>query len=129
MDLIIHVPFKELNSNAKKIAMEGCGEEIFDVEWNYKRGTHQGIHKLKTTWPGFLRLVETEYFRKHADARGEAMLHLMKNMECENCHGFRLKPEMLKFKINGLHIGQLTEFTAEDALQWFENNFTATFCK
>jgi excinuclease ABC subunit A len=44
-------PFKDLDSKTKQIAMEGCGEEIFDVEWNYKRGTHQGIHKLKTTWP------------------------------------------------------------------------------
>ncbi len=32
------VPYNELNSDAKKIAMEGCGEEVFDVNWSYKRG-------------------------------------------------------------------------------------------
>jgi excinuclease ABC subunit A len=121
------IPYNELNADAKKIAMYGCGEEIFDVDWNYKRGAHEGIHKLKTTWPGYLKLVETEYLRKHADARGEAMLSLMKCTECTNCNGFRLKPEMLQFKINGLHIGQVASFTAEDALQWFNNHFIETF--
>jgi excinuclease ABC subunit A len=121
------IPYKDLDYKAKEIAMNGCGEEIFDVVWNYKRGAHEGIHKLKTTWPGFLKLVETEYIRKHADARGEAMLDLMKNMECSNCNGFRLKPEMLQYSINDLHIGQLTAFTAEDALKWFSDGFIGIF--
>jgi len=121
------IPYNKLDNNAKEIAMNGCGEELFDVDWNYKRGAHEGIHKLKPTWSGFLKLVETEYLRKHADARGETMLYLMKNTECSHCHGFRLKPEMLQFKINELHIGQVTSFSAENALEWFNNYFIKTF--
>ena len=121
------LPYNKLDAKALNIAMNGCDGEIFDVNWNYKRGTHEGTHKLSTTWLGFLKLVETEYFRKHADARGEAMLSLMKRKECDNCHGFRLKPEMLQYYINGLHIGQVTAMTAEDALQWFNNNFIENF--
>ena len=121
------IPYRELNTEAINVAMNGCGEDIFNVDWKYKRGAHEGTHKLKTSWPGFLKLVETEYLRKHADARGEAMLNLMKSMECYKCHGFRLKHEMLQFHINGLHIGQVTAMTAEDALQWFNNDFTETF--
>ena len=121
------VPYNNLDDKARTMAMNGCGEEIFDVDWNYKRGAHEGVHKLTTTWPGFLHLVETEYIRKHADARGEAMLDLMKSMECDNCHGFRLKPEMLQYFIKDLHIGQVSAFTADDALKWFTDDFTMTF--
>jgi len=121
------VPYQDLDQKAKIIALHGCGDEIFDVSWKYKRGAHEGVHQLKTNWPGFLKLVETEYFRKHADARGEAMLNLMKSMECDNCHGFRLKPEMMQYTIKELHIGQVTALTAEDALNWFSGDFIRTF--
>jgi excinuclease ABC subunit A len=121
------VPFVDLDDRAKDIAMNGCGEEIFDVDWNYKRGSHHGLHKLKTSWPGFLHLIEDEYFRKHADARGEAMLDLMKSVECNHCHGFRLKPEMLQYKISGLHIGKVAVLTADDALEWFSGDFIKVF--
>jgi len=121
------VSYKVLDNKAKEIAMKGYGDEIFEADWNFKRGAHQGVHKLKTTWPGFLKLIETEYFRKHADARGEVMLDLMKNETCSHCHGFRLKPEILLYTINGLHIGQITALSAEDASKWFSDDFIRIF--
>jgi excinuclease ABC subunit A len=121
------VPYRELDAQARNMAMNGCGAEIFDVDWKYRRGAREGVHKLKTAWPGFLQLVETEYIRKHADARGEAMLDLMKKKECEHCHGYRLKREMLQFRIYGLHIGEVTALTAEDAFQWFTGYFNGVF--
>ena len=121
------VPYKDLDDRAKETAMYGCGDELFDVDWIYKRGTHEGVHRLKTIWPGFLILVESEYLRKHADARGEAMLDLMKSVECSNCHGFRLRPEMLRYRISGLHIGEVSALTSEDALHWFSDDFSRHF--
>lgn len=121
------IPYKNLDDHAKELAMHGTGEEILEVDWNYKRGAHEGMYKLKTIWPGFLSLVEEEYIRKHADARGEAMLDLMKNIECDNCHGYRLKPEILQFKINGIHIGELSALTADDALNLFSDDFVISF--
>ncbi len=91
-DIDYTLPYRDLDSNAKRIAMHGCGEEVFNVDWKYKRVAHVGVHQLKTTWPGFLHLVETEYIRKHGDARGDVMLDLMKSIECGNCQGYRLKP-------------------------------------
>ncbi len=121
------VPYQSLTTQAKYLAMQGCGESIFEVDWNYKRGALEGVHKLKTTWPGFLKLVETEYIRKHGDARGEAMLDLMKALQCNHCKGFRLKPEMLQYTIKGLHIGQTTAMSADEAMEWFSGDFTGLF--
>ncbi|MBK7213684.1 MAG: ATP-binding cassette domain-containing protein [Bacteroidales bacterium] len=121
------VPFRELGDKAREIALSGCGEQIFDVEWKYKRGAHEGVHHLKSGWPGFLKLVEEEYLRKHDDARGEALMELMKTVDCSNCKGYRLKPEMLQFIIGGLHIGKLTEFSTDDAIERFSKGFLENF--
>jgi len=121
------VPFKSLSSQAREIALRGCGDEIFSVDWHFKRGNNEGLHKLKSTWPGFLHLVEEEYSRKHADARGEAMLNLMEIVKCDYCNGYRLRPEMLSFKTGGLNIGELTAMTSEEAIYFFSDNFTGEF--
>jgi len=126
-NLNFSLPYKNLDDQSKKIAFSGCGEETFNVNWHYKRGNHQGVHKLKTTWPGFAQLVEEEYNRKHADARGEAMLDLMESVSCSCCNGHRLKPEMLSFKIDGLNIGEMTALTPDDALSLFSDEFPDKF--
>ncbi len=121
------IPYNKLNNEAKEIALNGCGDIVFDVEWNYKRGSHVGQHKMKKTWPGFLKLVEDEYFRKHNDDRGELMLTLFKNETCNLCNGFRLKQDILDFRIGGLNIGQINAFSADDAIQWFKNDCNVNF--
>ena len=38
---------------------------------------------------------------------------------CETCDGYRLKPEAMAVKIDGLHIGQVTEMSIKAAGDWF----------
>ena len=38
---------------------------------------------------------------------------------CEACRGYRLKPEALCVKIDGRHIGEVTELSIADAAAWF----------
>lgn len=121
------VPYHSLDEGAVKLAMEGCGQEVFNVTWHYQRGTHSGVHKLRTVWRGFLHLVEDEYLRKQGSERGEALLSLMKNARCETCDGYRLNKQMFSFTIRGMHIGQVTALTAEDALEWFGPDFAQQF--
>ena len=39
---------------------------------------------------------------------------------CVACNGYRLKPEALAVKIDGLHIGQVTDKSNRAAAAWFE---------
>jgi excinuclease ABC subunit A len=119
--------YNQLSRLAQDIAMFGCGEEIFDVEWKYKRGDHEGTHHMKTAWPGFCIHVNIEYERKHADHRGESMLALMKKETCNECSGFRVKPEILEYRIKGMHIGELSSLSSDETKEFFlsekEKNF------
>src|SRR3546814_9760695 len=40
---------------------------------------------------------------------------------CEDCGGYRLKPEAMAVKIQKLHIGQLTEMSITHVLSWFQD--------
>ena len=39
---------------------------------------------------------------------------------CPSCQGYRLKPEALYIKVNGLHIGEVGEMTTRDARAFFD---------
>lgn len=115
-------PWNELSASERQIAMQGCGEEVFEVAWSYKRGKVEGTHQMKVKWPGFCGHIEEEYARKHADHRGEGMLALMKQLPCEHCGGYRLRPEYLSYRIQGLNIGELCALSADEAMTWFSDN-------
>lgn len=88
-----------LSAEAKKLAMEGTGEEEFLVQWNYQRKNRKGTHEFKTTWPGFLQLVNEEFMRKANDQRAHDLLPIMKNEPCILCQGNRLNERAMQFTV------------------------------
>ena len=61
------------------------------------------------------RMVETESNRVR-----EELSEYQQSTPCTACDGYRLKPEALAVKIDGLHIGQSTQFSIEKAHAWFD---------
>lgn len=43
----------------------------------------------------------------------------MTELACEDCHGYRLKPESLAIKIEGNHIGEISKMSISKASDWF----------
>jgi excinuclease ABC subunit A len=112
-------PWESLDQQARRIAMFGTGETIYDVTWKYKRKNREGLHRFETAWKGFVEYVNEEYQRKHADKRGQSMLPLMTDLECPVCSGQRLKPEYLSVYFVGLNIAQLCNLTVKESIEFF----------
>ncbi|MGE5423869.1 MAG: excinuclease ABC subunit UvrA, partial [Syntrophothermus sp.] len=112
-------PWNQLSAEARKIAMKGTGDEIYDVTWEYRRGERTGSHHFKGKWIGFLGLVNEEYARKHADHRGEEMMGLMEKQLCPECRGKRLNPDACSFTIGGKDIAELSNGQIKDNLEFF----------
>ena len=115
------LPWHELPEHAKVLAMAGAGEEIFDVTWEYRRNKREGEHHFKGSWQGFVFLVNEEYLRKHADHRGNEMMDIMKKEQCPACHGARLCPEALSYKVQGISIAQLSALTVSASILFFKD--------
>ncbi len=116
------VSWECLGDYERNIAMYGCENEEFDITWKYKRGNVSGIHKMKSVWIGFVGLITDEYNRKISNKNGEQIMSIMKSVKCTNCNSYRIKPENLNYKINSLNIGQLSELSAFEARNWFDNH-------
>jgi len=111
-------PWSDLSTQEREIAMQGTGNEIYNVVWKFKRKERTGEHHFKGRWAGFASLVNQEYIRKHADQRGEEMKAVMEEKCCPQCEGKRLNGEALSYRIgemdiadiSSLPIGQLSAF-------------------
>ncbi|MFZ4523049.1 MAG: excinuclease ABC subunit UvrA [Bacteroidales bacterium] len=101
-------PWNEVPAEARRVAMEGTGDELYEVRWNFIRDNRSGEHHFTGPWKGLVNLVNEEYNRKHADHRGDSMMTLMKTVECALCKGSRLQPEALLFTIHGKNIAELS---------------------
>ena len=113
------VPYRTLGEEARRVAMSGTGDRVYEVVWAYKRRNRAGEFRFKGPWKGFANLVTGEYERKHADDRGEAMLPLMKEIPCPVCGGARLKASSLLVKWAGLNIAELSALTVREASKFF----------
>jgi excinuclease ABC subunit A len=113
-------PWSELDEAARRIAMHGAGERIFDVAWHYRRGRSEGVHRLSTAWEGFAALVDREYERVHLKEGGdaEALEALLADRPCPACLGERLKPESRAVTFHGKRLPELTAMTLDELDAW-----------
>ncbi len=113
------LPYTALTEEAKQIALFGCGAEVFDVTWSFKRGKRIGTHQLRTVWKGMAHLVEEDYEIKKNGKRGEAFAALMHEQNCPTCQGKRLRPEALSVLVSGHSIADVSAFTVAEAIPFF----------
>jgi len=114
--------WSELDEEAKRIAFEGCNDELFDVEWEYKRKNREGVHQFQTKWIGFSGHILEEFQRKQVDKRGEELLPLMKKQTCKHCNGKRLNSLSLSIEIAGKNISELSALTINDSIDFFRHS-------
>ena len=114
-------PYKDLTREEKEVAMFGTCETVYDVQWKYKRGDREGTHEFSGPWKGFVWYIDDEYDRKHQDKRGDAIRPLMKEVQCEACHGKRLAPKPLAYKLFDLDIAEMTTLPIESLFKKWNN--------
>jgi excinuclease ABC subunit A len=113
-------PWSDVSGYGKNLALDGTGEELYEVNWRFQRDKRTGEHHFSGPWKGLAVLVTEEYIRKHADHRGESMMMLMKTIPCQECHGSRLRKEALMFDIHGKNIAELTSMPVKKSIEFFK---------
>jgi excinuclease ABC subunit A len=113
-------PWSALSEAARALALDGAGDRVFDVAWEYKRGRREGVHRFTAAWPGLLALVEREHERLHADARGEALEELMRDAPCPECRGERLRPEPRAVGFAGQRLPEVGRASLVELRAWLE---------
>ncbi len=101
--------FKDLPKKARDIIFHGTnyGENVFDLV---------GKPRKKIQFSGLIATLESK-----CDSMKEVkdlMSEYKSIRNCINCHGYRIKPEMLCVKIDHKHIGEVQEMNIVDHFQW-----------
>ena len=107
--------WNELPFEVQHAVLYGTGKD--KVDFVYDDGLRQ--YKTSKTFEGVIGNLERRYKETESAGMREEIEKYMSAKPCLACGGYRLKPESLAVKIDGLHVGQVTEKSIRDSVAWF----------
>jgi excinuclease ABC subunit A len=112
------VPVSEIPDHLLDKVLYGSGKD--EVYFRYENDFGQ-VRESYIRFEGVIPNVERRYKETSSDYIREQMEKYMAQQPCPGCKGFRLKIESLSVLINKLHIGNVTNFSIVEAIEFFEN--------
>lgn len=109
-------PFEELRDDVKDMLLNGSRGEKIEIAFT------DGIYKTVKSreYKGVIGEIE-ERMDRNPELRVEDVLSKFQSFgPCKCCSGHRIKAESLCIKINGKHIGEVSNMTIKEALCWFD---------
>ncbi|MCP8882036.1 excinuclease ABC subunit UvrA [Devosia sp. XJ19-1] len=93
------------------------GTDKTKIDFVYDDGLRQ--YKTSKVFEGVIGNLERRYRETESAGMREEIEKYMSAKPCVACGGYRLKPESLAVKIDGLHVGQVSEMSIRNASKWF----------
>ena len=112
----MEIPFKDLKEDIKKIILYGSDKKKIKFEYSSFRGNYP----IERTFEGVIPNLQRKWFKNENEYYRDEVSKYLRYDTCESCNGYRLKNESLSIKIDNLHIGEVSLFTIENAIDWFK---------
>ncbi len=116
-------PFQALSDAHREVILNGAGDEQFDIVYTYKGRQVTYQHRYGGVY-GHVQHTLDNASSKSQRAWGEAFMRLR---PCGVCHGGRLKPESLSYRIGNTNtydgdasIADLVQLDLRALREWFE---------
>ena len=108
---------KDLPRKFLEKILYGTGNEEIDFEFS----SYAGVRKFTTPFEGVLPTLE----RRHNETKSQGMRDFyelyMSELPCDECHGARLKKEILCIKIGGKNINEVTDMSIRQLQEFLRN--------
>lgn len=111
----LETPFKDLPRRIKDIIFYGTKEKL-RITYSNVRGT--GTYDY--AFEGVINTLRRRYNETSEAMRAE-FEEYMTNIECPDCHGKRLRPEVLAITVNGKNISEVTELSIGKMQEFFQS--------
>ena len=99
----LETPWCDLTDKVKNIILYGTGDEKLHLE--YEREFYSG--SWDAAFEGIITCMERRYNETKSDAARSQYENYISQVECPDCHGARLKPEVLAVTIKGKSIADV----------------------
>ncbi len=112
----VDTPFRDLETAHRDAVLYGSGKTKVTMRYD------DGLKQYQTDRPfeGVIPNMERRWRETDSSWVREEMGRFQSTAPCETCNGYRLKPEALAVKIDGLHIGEVAAMSIDKAGAWVD---------
>ncbi|MCE5284702.1 MAG: excinuclease ABC subunit UvrA [Pelosinus sp.] len=107
----------KLPEDVQQIILYGAGEQKFTFQYENFYGEEK---TYQSTYEGVIPILNRRYRETNSDGSREDIEAFMSCRPCPQCHGARLKPEVLAIKIGGKNIYEVTCLTIAEGQAFFD---------
>ena len=107
--------WKDLPKKTQDAILHGSGDT--EIRFSYDDGMR--AYDTKRVFEGVITNLERRFRETDSDWAREEIARYFTDVPCDACKGFRLKPEALCVKIDGKHIGEVSDMSVKGAATWF----------
>jgi len=108
-------PWAELSQDIQNAILFGTGDE--EVAFVYEDGLRK--YQAKKPFEGVVHNIERRWRETDSQWVRDELSRYQGNHPCKVCSGFRLKPQSLSVKIDGFHVGEVSDLSIRTAGDWF----------
>lgn len=110
-------PFEKLSKEEQHLILHGSDGKTFHFHYENDFG---GVRDVEVPFEGVLNNIYRRYHETNSDFTRDQMRLYMTELTCSHCHGYRLNEQALAVKVGGIHLGELSEKSIQDALAFLE---------
>lgn len=107
-DINLDIAFESLPKKDQDLILEGSGSKSFHFHYQNDFG---GVRDVDIPFEGVIKNIARRFNETNSDFTRDQMAHYMTELTCQACQGYRLNPAVLSVKINGQHIGEVSEMS------------------
>ena len=113
----LDTPFEELPESVRQVILYGSGEETI----SFTKSNDFGSGTYLQVFEGVIPNLERRFRETQSNWIREEISLCMSSVKCPDCHGRRLRPEILAITVGGKNIMELCDLSVTQALDFLAN--------
>ncbi len=109
-------PIRNLSPEVIDVILYGTKGEKLTLYYDQPRG--KGT--LNQPFEGIANNIERRYHETQSPSMRNELMQCMGEYDCPDCHGLRLKPEVLAVTVGGIRISDFTQMSVTNALEFLD---------
>lgn len=116
-DADLDTPYKDLPKKFKDVLLYGTGDEKLQYVYTNRNGDTQNRNHA---FEGVINNLERRYRETGSEWIKEKMEKYMRIKPCPQCHGNKLKPELLAVTVGGKNIMEFCDLSVAEAIEFVD---------
>lgn len=110
-------PWRELPDEVRTVIL--FGSDTQEISFTYDDGVRR--YTNKKPFEGVVHNIERRWRETESNWVRDELSRFQSEHNCSRCKGYRLKPEAMAVKLDGKHVGIISQYSIMQVQKWFEN--------